>query len=100
MSGGAQPDRGGDPVLSRSLADALADELVRLTTQLGDLAYDLGGDPHTLRRHMEALQAIDLVTQTQLAIADMLRSGEPVEERVAAITLADMAGRLRTALAA
>ncbi len=88
-----------DIAVPRALADALAEELVRATARLGDLAYDLGSDANTLRAHMASIQAIDLVTQTQLAIADMLRATAAVEDRIAAVTLDDMAGRLRTALA-
>ena len=73
--------------LSQPFANALADELVALTNRLGDLAFELGNDPATLRRHMGSLQAIDLVTQVQLAIADILRSTAPIEERVAGVTL-------------
>ena len=34
----------------------LAEELVNITRLLGNLAYDLGSDPDTLRRHMKSLQ--------------------------------------------
>lgn len=77
------------------LAIVLADELVALTTQLSDLAYDLGSDNETLRRHMEALQAVDRITQAQLAIADILRSGAPVAERLSAVTLEELAASLK-----
>lgn len=76
------------------LAEALADELVALTSVLSDLAYDLGSNAETLRRHMTSLQAIDRITQTQLAIADILRSTETPAERISAVTLESLAASL------
>ena len=76
--------------VSAPLAVALADELVALTVQLSDLAYDLGQYPDTLRRHMTSIQAIDRITQAQLAIADVLRSDEAIDDRLAQITLAGL----------
>lgn len=70
-----------------ALAHALADGMVELTGLLSDLAYDLASDPDTLRRHMHSLQAIDRITQAQLAMADVLRSDASSEARLAAITL-------------
>lgn len=84
------------------LAAALADELVRASTMLADLAYDLGSDEVTLRRHLASLQQIDRVTQMQLAIADVLRSqadGDG-EAALACVTLEEMGERLRLALGA
>jgi gamma-glutamyl:cysteine ligase YbdK (ATP-grasp superfamily) len=78
------------------LALALADALVALTASLSDLAYDLGCDAETLRRHMASLQAVDRITQEQLAIADVLRSRESMPERLAAVTLEDLADTLRS----
>ncbi|WP_235512445.1 hypothetical protein [Sphingomonas sp. Leaf17] len=93
----AQPstfdDTGG---VSAPLAAALADELVALTVQLSDLAYDLGQYPDTLRRHMTSIQAIDRITQAQLAIADVLRSDETVVDRLAHITLAGLSSSIAT----
>lgn len=76
--------------VTASLAVALADELVALTVQLSDLAYDLGQYPDTLRRHMTSIQAIDRITQAQLAIADVLRSDETIDDRLSHITLAGL----------
>jgi hypothetical protein len=96
---GAAPEgsaeQGAEPL---SFEHVLADELVGLTVALSELAYELGSDPDTLRRHMSSLQAVDRITQTQLAVADMLRSTAPIAERVAEVTLEDMAIRLREAL--
>lgn len=77
-----------------ALAHALADELLAATRLLSDLAYDLGSDPDVLRRHMESLQTVDLVTQIQLAIADVLRSTDPVAVRLSAVPLEALSARL------
>lgn len=78
----------------RPLAQALAAELVLASTMLADLAYDLGSDGDTLRRHMASLQRIDHVTQMQLAIADLLRDADGIGG-IEQVTLQDMADRLR-----
>lgn len=80
------------------LAQALAEELVLLTNELAQLAFELGKDPKILRNHMESLQKIDLITQTQLGVADILRTEGSMEERLDGVTLEDMATRLRKAL--
>lgn len=81
--------------LPRPLAQALAAELVLASGMLADLAYDLGSDGDTLRRHMGSLQRIDHVTQMQLAIADLLRSANDTTPDIGQVTLQDMADRLR-----
>lgn len=81
-----------------ALAHALADELASLTTVLADLAYDLAANSETLRQHMHSLQAIDRITQAQLAMADVLRSSASAEERVAAVTLEELGTRLLASL--
>ena len=86
------------PTPDHALATALADELVLLTTMLSDLAYDLASDPQTLRRHLESLQAIDHITQSQTAIANILRSTDNPHTRLAEVTLEDMAQRLKNRL--
>lgn len=80
------------------LALALADELVLASRILGEMAFDLGSDPDTLRRHMTSLQKIDLVTQMQLAVVDMLRLSSDAEAALATVTLEETAGRLRDTL--
>lgn len=82
-----------------SLAHALAAELVLASGMLAELAYDLGSDGETLRRHMSSLQRIDHVTQIQLAIAELLRNAVAGDAGVDAVTLQDMADRLRASLA-
>ncbi len=84
------PRRPGD----RALGQALADELVLASQMLADLAYDLGSDPATLRRHLTSIQEIDRVTQMQLAIAELLRAGSDTDAGVRAITLEDMRERI------
>ncbi len=83
----------------RPLAQALAAELVLASSMLADLAYDLGSDGATLRRHMASLQRIDHITQIQLAIADLLRTSDGGADDIGQVTLQDMADRLRTFLA-
>ncbi|MFK3888619.1 hypothetical protein [Sphingomonas sp. NPDC079357] len=83
----------------RPLAQALAAELVLASSMLADLAYDLGSDGATLRRHMASLQRIDHITQIQLAIADLLRTSNGSDGDIAQVTLQDMADRLRAFLA-
>lgn len=81
-----------------ALAHALADALVALTSQLADLAYDLAGNPDTLRHHMHSLQSIDRITQAQLAVADLLRAPGTSDDALKTVTLEDLAGTLREAL--
>jgi hypothetical protein len=84
-----------DPyVIDGALAAVLAEELVALTGQLSDLAYDLGSNPETLRAHMSSIQLVDVITQAQIAIADILRSDAPVEDRIAAVTLEALGQRI------
>jgi hypothetical protein len=88
----------GEPALNpfgQAEAIAIADELVGLTNALSDLAYDLGSDPDTLRKHMNSLQAIDLITQIHLALADLLRSEAPLHERLADIPVEALAARMK-----
>ena len=87
------------PGLSPALAQALADELVELTHSLAEMAYELGSDPDTLRRHMVSIQSVDRITQAQLAIADILRSDAPTASRIDGVTLETLADRLRHRLA-
>ncbi|MEH3105293.1 MAG: hypothetical protein PGN12_15510 [Sphingomonas phyllosphaerae] len=83
----------------RPLAQALAAELVLASSMLADLAYDLGSDGATLRRHMASLQRIDHITQIQLAIADLLRTSNGAADDIGQVTLQDMADRLRAFVA-
>jgi len=93
---GAGHATGVDP----ALACALADELVALTASLAELAYDLGSNDEILRQHIESLQAVDRITQVQLAIADILRSGSSPSERLADVTLESLASSLEGSYAA
>ncbi len=85
--------------VTRPLAKALAAELVLASSMLADLAYDLGSDGDTLRRHMASLQRIDHVTQMQLAIAELLRGDDASNGDIRGVTLQDMADRLRAFVA-
>ncbi|MBB3692311.1 hypothetical protein [Sphingomonas sp. BK580] len=85
--------------VARPLALALAEELVFASNLLNELAYDLGSNSETLRRHMASIQRIDYVTQIQLAVAGLLRVDDASDTAIAAVTLQDMVDRLRATLA-
>ena len=91
------PSGGGerDHAPHRLTALAVAEELVQLTAALSELAYDLGGDPATVRRHMSSLQSIDLITQIHLALAGLLRSEASVADRLAQVPVESLEERLR-----
>ena len=91
------PQLNGAGGLDRAGAEAIAGELLSLTTQLEALAAELGRDPATLRRHMESLQAIDLVGQVHRALADILRGAGPLESRLEAVPLDSLRHRLLAA---
>ena len=86
-----------DPATPPALGEALAQELERASRLLGDLALELGNDEATLRRHLGGLQSIDHVTQIMHNIATVLRAGDG-PDRLAGVTLEDVAGRLRASL--
>ncbi|MBW6525983.1 hypothetical protein KZ813_03955 [Sphingomonas sp. RHCKR7] len=88
-----------EAALPRALALALAEELVFASNMLNDLAYDLGSNGETLRRHMASIQRIDYVTQIQLAVAGLLRVEGASDADIGTVTLQDMADRLRSTLA-
>lgn len=85
-------------VASAPLAEALGEELLLASHMLADLAYELGSDETTLRKHMTGLQRIDHITQIQLAIVDLLRNQGKGGDPLAGVTLAEMADRLRSAM--
>lgn len=73
---------------------AVADELAALADRTDALGAALGQDPATLRRHMTEFQTIDLLTQVQRELATFLRSTLPLADRLAAVRLDELAGRL------
>lgn len=79
---------------SHEYLSALGEELRIASRMLNKLAFELTSDPDIVRRHMDALQQVDLVTQIQLQIADLLQSPCSDEEH-SAISLEAMAERLR-----
>ena len=85
-------------VASAPLAEAMGEELLLASRMLADLAYELGSDATTLRKHMTGLQKIDHITQIQLAIVDLLRNRGADGDPLAGVTLAEMADRLRAAM--
>ncbi len=82
---------------SPALGEAMAGELERASRMLGDLAFELGSDETTLRRHLTGLQSIDHVTQILLNLATVLRAGEGADQ-LAGVTLEDLAARLQASL--
>ena len=51
------------------------------------------------RGNAAAAQDVDRITQSQLAIADILRSDAPASARIDGVTLETLADRLRTRMA-
>lgn len=78
-----------------ALTHAIAGEMAALADELCRLACVLAADPNVTTTHMTDLQAIDLITQTQRALADFLTSAGSADERLDAIRLEALADRLR-----
>lgn len=73
---------------------AVADEMSDLADRLCKLACVLARDPDLIVNYLDDLQAIDLMTQTQRALADVLREpGEP-NSRINRIPVQALADRL------
>lgn len=79
---------------------AIAEEMSALADRLCKLACVLASDPALAMRHMDELQSIDLMTQTQRALADVLRQDDAPLDRIARIPVEALAARLGTRLAA
>jgi hypothetical protein len=78
-----------------ALTRAIAGEMAALADELCRLACVLAADPNIIASHITDLQAIDLITQTQRALADFLTSEGTVGARLDAICLEALADRLR-----
>lgn len=74
----------------------LAEEFDAMARALEAMGGRLCMDPAVARGHMDALQAIDLLTQQQHYAARLLRMTD-IEQGIADCPLADMAARLRAA---
>lgn len=71
----------------------IADELENMRGETESLGSLLCSDPEIAMRHMTALQSLDLLAQTQLALAKILRASDPVEA-LAATDLHNLRERL------
>lgn len=60
-----------------SLLQKIADELENMRQETESLGAMLCSDPDVAMRHMNALQSLDLLGQTQLALAKILRAEDP-----------------------
>jgi hypothetical protein len=78
----------------RTLHHAIADEMSDLADRLCKLACVLAQDPQVALRHIDDLQSIDLMTQTQRALADLLRQDDLPVDRVGRIPVEALAMRL------
>ena len=66
------------PCLPRALRNQLAEELENARLEIERLGAILCDDPSLSLRHMAALQSLDMIGQQQMAIAAILRAGDPV----------------------
>jgi len=78
----------------RTLHHAIADEMSDLADRLCKLACGLARDTELAMRHMDDLQSIDLMTQLQRALADLLRQDDLPADRVARVPVEALAMRL------
>ena len=80
------------------LIPAIADEMADLADRLCRLACILANDPAVLTPHFDELQSIDLMVQTQRALADLLRQPGPASERIGRIPVEALATRIEERL--
>jgi hypothetical protein len=82
-----------------ALNRAVADEMSALADRLCKLACVLASDPALVTQHMDELQSIDLMTQIQRALADLLRQDDAPADRIARIPVEALAMRLEARIA-
>ncbi|MFC3173019.1 hypothetical protein ACFOD9_02010 [Novosphingobium bradum] len=73
----------------------MATMLAEISTQLEALGEVLCRDPEFVDRHVQALQAIDLIAQKQRALADVLGAECPTSA-LAGVGLEEVVGRFKT----
>ena len=78
----------------------IADEMSDLADRFCKLACVLASDPALVTHHMDDLQSIDLMTQWQRALANLLRQPGTPEARIAGVPVEELAARLEEGLAA
>ena len=76
----------------------IADEMSDLADRFCKLACVLASDPALVTHHMDDLQSIDLMTQWQRALADLLRQPGTPEARIARVPVEALAQRLEERL--
>lgn len=72
---------------------AAADVLAEVSAELEQLGARLCADPAIVQRHMEQLQAIDLIAQKQRSLASVLRA-ECAANAIDAIGVEELRSRL------
>lgn len=77
----------------------IADEMSDLADRLCRLACVLASDAALIEQHFDALQSIDLMTQIQRALAELLRRPGAPETRLAELPVEALAARLGARLA-
>jgi hypothetical protein len=77
----------------RALLLRIADELENMRNETESLGTTLCGDPEIAMRHLSSLQSLDLLAQTQMALAKILRASDP-SEALAATDLHNLRERL------
>jgi len=78
---------------------AVADEMSDLADRLCRLACILAGDPVVVQTHFDELQSIDLMTQIQRALVELLRQPGTPEARFSKVPVEALAARMKTRFA-
>jgi len=77
------------------LMGAVIEEMRDVADRLCRLACILTGDPQVIANHFDELQSLDLLTQIQRTLADVLSRTGSVDERLSGMGLEALAERLR-----
>ena len=77
------------------LSGAVIQEMRDVADRLCRLACILTSDPQVVNCHFDELQSLDLLTQTQRALADVLSRAGGVDDRLSGMGLEALADRLR-----
>jgi len=87
------------PAEESAFLEAIAGEMSDVADRLCKLACVLASDPALVAHHMDDLQSIDLITQLQRALADLLRQPGSPAARIARVPVEALAMRLEARLA-
>jgi|GEM_PF-6604442 hypothetical protein len=77
------------------LMGAVIEEMRDVADRLCRLACILTGDPQVITNHFDELQSLDLLTQIQRTLADVLSRAGSIDERLSGMGLEALAERLR-----